>query len=102
MTRHTDTIRRGKVRLVLEARTERDESSSYRHKWRTEVTFGLLRASGPNAGAAVEALLAEITALANSEAAGNAFAREMHVKPCASAEAQPNSEDRFPDTPGGF
>lgn len=78
MTRHTATHRRSKVRLVLEARTTRDESSGYRHKWTTTATFGLLTASGPNTREAVEKLLAQLTALAHSQAAEEALARETH------------------------
>ena len=76
MTRHSPTHRRVTARLVLEARGTRDESDSYRHKWTTTASVGLLTATGPNLAAVREQLQAKLEALVNSPGAAAALEAE--------------------------
>lgn len=74
MTRHTAPTRNVVARLSLEATGERDESSSYRHKWVTRLRLGELTAEGPNAREAADNLAAELLALASCPEAIEALA----------------------------
>lgn len=79
MTRHTAPTRTSRGSLRLEVTIERDESSGYRHGWRTTLRFGLLTGTGPNQRAAAEALAERIAALAWSEGAQSAVAAEQQA-----------------------
>ena len=60
MTRYTATTRRTAGVVRLEVTGERDESSSYRHKWVTRLRLGELTAEGPNTREAVDNLADEL------------------------------------------
>ncbi len=80
MTRHTAPTRTSHGSIRLEVTIERDESSGYRHEWRTTLRFGLLSGTGPNQRAAAEALAERIAALAWSEGAQSALFAEQEVR----------------------
>lgn len=73
MTRHTATQQRRRARIPLDVIAERDESSRDRHKWTTTVRLGLWSGTGANVREASQALLAQLVALANSDAAKAGF-----------------------------
>ena len=74
MTRYTATTRRTAGVVRLEVTGERDESSSYRHKWVTRLRLGELTAEGPNTREAVDNLADELRALASCPEAVQALA----------------------------
>jgi len=76
MTRHSPTRRPVRIPLTLEARGARDESDSYRHKWTTTASIGLLEATGANVAEVREALLRKLEALVYSPGAAAALAAE--------------------------
>ena len=76
MGRTSALIKRVKIRLVLAADGERDESDHRRHAWVTTGRLGLLTARGRNTKAVADQLLAELLELAHSPGAQAALSKE--------------------------
>ena len=99
MTRHTATTHRTAGVVRLEATGERDESSSYRHKWVTRLRLGELTAEGANTREAVDRLAVELLALASCPEALQALAR-VRAQQTAAREAPTPAKIPPPYTEG--